>query len=245
MNPFARRQNYEKRTLILYRGITIITWLLVLLLGLVYSIVDDPKGAKTIQRQNADHPSPFALNPLLVAVYWYVRTTTQIVDIESYQNRKGNPPTFPAGLHLLPIQQRRWIGRYRRKIGSHFIVNNCLVSIFILLWVHGVLWVAEVILVINFINLKTLYLRHIYMPLSAQWSVIVGPRAWNFVALFTNGAAMVNATDLHARIVANVFIWSILIYGLYFLKIQQDYISGLALTYLILGMSHHISARLV
>ena len=69
VNPFARRENYEKRILILYRGITIIAWLLVLLLSLVYSI-DDPKGAKTIQRQNADHPSPFALSPILVAIYW-------------------------------------------------------------------------------------------------------------------------------------------------------------------------------
>ena len=120
-------------------------------------------------------------------------------------------------------------------LGSHFILNNFFVAAFILLWVHGCLWIAEAVLFLNFVNLKSLYLRHGDMPVSAHWAVIAGPQIWNFVALFTNGAAMVNATDLPSRIVANVFIWSILFYGLYFILLRRDYISGLALSFLTLG----------
>lgn len=101
--------------------------------------------------------------------------------------------------------------------GIHFVLNNILLSIFILLWVHGHFWFAEVCLVLNYFNLIALYFRHSGLPLLVHFSAVAGPKAWNFVVLFTNGAAMFGARNLPARIVANVFIWALLLYGLFFL----------------------------
>lgn len=43
------------------------------------------------------------------------------------------------------------------------------------------------------------------------------PLAWTFVALYWDGAIAVNAHSLAARILANIAIWGILVYGLFFL----------------------------
>ena len=123
-------------------------------------------------------------------------------------------------------------------VGSHFLVNNILVAIFILLWVHGHFWMGEIFLIINSLNLTSLYFRHSRMPFFAHLSVVAGPKAWNTVALFTNGAAMVNAQSLPARIVANVFIWSLLLYGNFFVAAFQDYVMGVAMVVLLTGKAY-------
>lgn len=76
---------------------------------------------------------------------------------------------------------------------------------------------AEVILIVNFFNLSSLYFRHSAHPRFIHIPVISGPLAWTFVALYWNGAIMVNAESLAARILANIAIWGILVYGLFFL----------------------------
>lgn len=53
--------------------------------------------------------------------------------------------------------------------------------------------------------------------------------------MLLNGAAMVNACDLAARVIANVAVWSILVYGLYFLAIFGDYTIGFEMAWLSLG----------
>lgn len=57
-----------------------------------------------------------------------------------------------------------------------------------------------------------------------------GPLAWTFVALYWNGAIAVGAHNLPARIIANVAIWGILVYGLFFLAAYKDYTMGFALS---------------
>lgn len=47
---------------------------------------------------------------------------------------------------------------------------------------------------------------------------------------------MVNATSLPARIVANIFIWGILVLGGFFVLTFKDYTMGLELAILSLGM---------
>lgn len=69
VNPFAKREMYDKKSVVAYRALTILTWLLVIALCLAYT-VKDSLGARTIQCQNAAHPTPFALHPVITGVYW-------------------------------------------------------------------------------------------------------------------------------------------------------------------------------
>lgn len=50
--------------------------------------------------------------------------------------------------------------------------------------------------------------------------------------LYTTGAAAVNAHSLPARILANIAVWGILVYGMFFLVAYKDYTIGFALTVL-------------
>jgi len=52
------------------------------------------------------------------------------------------------------------------------------------------------------------------------------------VALYWDGAIAVNAHTLPARIFANVSIWGILVYGLFFLIVYKDYTMGFNLSIL-------------
>ncbi len=111
-------------------------------------------------------------------------------------------------------------------VGSHFITNNLLQFGFILLFIRSHFFWAELLLIINFFNLTLLYFRHnthskhlIHMP------VVSGPLAWTFLALYWNGAIAVNAHSLPARILANVAIWGVLVYGWFFLIVYK--VSGI------------------
>lgn len=76
---------------------------------------------------------------------------------------------------------------------------------------------AELILIINFFNLSSLYFRHPASPRFVHLPAVSGPLAWAFVALYWNGAIAFNAEGLFGRILANVAVWGILVYGLFFL----------------------------
>jgi len=152
------------------------------------------------------------LNPVIVDIYWVVLLVLQI----------GYMYSLFAGSHITAAAN----------VGSHFIVNNLLMFGFILLWVTSHFWIAEILLVINFFNLSMLYFRHSTTPLLIHVPVVSGPLAWNFVAIFWCGAAMVNAHTLVARIFANIAIWGILGYGMFFLAVFKDYTMGFALSIL-------------
>lgn len=135
-------------------------------------------------------------------------------------------------------------------VGSHFILNNLLHFAFVMLFVRSHFHWAEVILVINFINLSSLYFRHNAYPRFIHAPAVSGPLAWTFVAIYWNGAIMVpHQHNLVARVFGNIFIWSILAYGSFFIvaykvprslplssssrtKLGQDYTMGFALSIL-------------
>lgn len=117
--------------------------------------------------------------------------------------------------------------------GSHFILNNLLHFAFVMLFVRSHFVWAEVILIINFFNLSSLAFRHHAYPRFIHAPVVSGPLAWTFVAIYWNGAIMVpHEQSLVARIFANIFIWSIFVYGLFFLAIYKDYTMGFWLSVL-------------
>jgi hypothetical protein len=104
-----------------------------------------------------------------------------------------------------------------------------------MLWVRGHFWQGELLLIVNLFNLTLLYFGHPTTPLFIHLPVVSAPLAWNYVAILWDGAAMVNAHTLPARIVANIFIWGILVLGGFFLLTFKDYTMGLELAVLSLG----------
>ena len=120
-------------------------------------------------------------------------------------------------------------------MGSHFIINNLFQAAFVLLWVHSRFWIAELFLVLNFLNLVALYLRYPTTPRFIHIPVVSGPLAWTFVAIFWDGAAMVGAHHTAARILANVVVWSILVFGFLFLVAFKDYTISFELSALSAG----------
>ena len=106
-----------------------------------------------------------------------------------------------------------------------------------MLWVRGHFWQGELLLIINLFNLTLLYFGHPTTPLFIHMPIVSAPLAWNYVAILWDGAAMVNAHTLPARVVANIFIWGILVLGGFFLLTFKDYTMGLELAVLALGKS--------
>lgn len=102
---------------------------------------------------------------------------------------------------------------------------------------HGHLWLAELLLVINFFNLSFAYFYHSSELGKIHVGPIVGPLVWNFTALYWMGAKAVDLTNPAARILAYVSIWGWLGYGLFYLTVYKDYIIGIALSVLALCKS--------
>lgn len=101
-----------------------------------------------------------------------------------------------------------------------------------MLWVRGKFWFAQLALIINLFNLTSLYFRHSTTPRFVHIPVVSAPYAWNYVAILWDGAAMFNAHNLPARILANVAIWGILVFGAFFVFAFKDYTMGFELAIL-------------
>ncbi|MCJ1455792.1 hypothetical protein MMC28_006148 [Mycoblastus sanguinarius] len=220
MNPFAKRSSHNKRSLLVYKTLTILTWLLVLAVGIFFTF-KAPINGKTIWDQNKAHPTAFALDPMTTSIYWVGLLLLQV-----------------GYIYFLYANDAEVV-RDAANVGSHFIVHNLLQSAFILVWVHSRFWVGEILLIVDIINLTSLYFRHPRTPRFIHMPVVSGPMAWTFMAILSNGAAMVGAQTVPARIFANVAVWAILFYGLFFLVIFIDYSIGFMLSVLVASLGVH------
>lgn len=218
VNPFSKRDSHDARTIWVYKILTIITWLLVVISSVYYTFnapKDGPyKRRHTIWGQNSAHHTAFALNSIIASIYWIILFILQVGYVWHLFSSNTDYVNAAAG------------------VGSHFIFNNLLQFAFIMLFVRSHFVWAELILIVNFANLSSLYFRHPNHPRFIHIPVVSGPLAWTFVAIYWNGAIMANADSLLARIVANIFIWGILVYGLFFLVTFKDYTMGFALSIL-------------
>jgi len=219
INPFSKRDEHSANTVITYKILTVLSWLLVVVSTSYYSF-NRPEDDVVIHRhtiweQNATHHnSGFYLNKVITSIYWIVLFILQIGYVAHLFSGKLDTVNAAAA------------------VGSHFIVNNLLTFAFVMLFVRSHFWWAELILIVNFINLSSLYFRHPAGPRFIHIPVVSGPLAWTFVAIYWNGAIMVNAHTLVARIFANIAIWGILVYGMFFLVTYKDYTMGFALSIL-------------
>lgn len=129
-------------------------------------------------------------------------------------------------------------------VASHFILNNLFVFAWILLWVRNHFWGSEVILAAHFINQNVNYWRNTRLPTFVHLPAVAGPYAWTLTALFWNGAVAVHSNGLAARIVANIFIWVILLIGAHAIIANQDYLLADCMSLLTLCKSPSPSGRM-
>ncbi|OAL27705.1 hypothetical protein AYO22_03371 [Fonsecaea multimorphosa] len=224
-NPFAKREEFTQKNLIAYKILTIVSWLLLVIFGAIYTF-QRPTDCKhhrhchTIWGQNNHNPTGFSVNSVLTSIYWVVVLIFQAHYVRFLWSAEKENVTNAAN------------------VGSHFILHNLLTFGFIMLWVRSYFWQGELLLIVNLFNLTALYFAHPTTPLIIHMPIVSAPLAWNYVAILWDGAAMVpGATKLPARIVANIFIWGILMLGGFFLAVFKDYTMGFELAILALSLA--------
>ncbi|KAL7933653.1 hypothetical protein V8C35DRAFT_48198 [Trichoderma chlorosporum] len=215
-NPFSKRETHSRGSIVTYKILTLLSWLLSVVVTVYYSVDDHHDGfhiRRRIWDVNYLYPSAFTMNHILAEVYWVVLFILQFGYVTSLFSSNADVVAAAAG------------------VGSHFILNNLLHFAFVMLFVNSHFAIAEVVLVINFFNLSSLYFRHNTVPRFIHVPVATGPLAWTFVAIYWNGAIMVpHPHSLVARIFGNIFIWAILVYGMFFIVTYNDYTMGFALS---------------
>ncbi|KAG6014417.1 hypothetical protein E4U43_006560 [Claviceps pusilla] len=74
-NPFSRRESHSGSSIVTYKVLTLLTWLLSVIVS-VYYVLNAPKDGFTIRRriwdQNDLYPTAFTMSPVLGDIYWYV-----------------------------------------------------------------------------------------------------------------------------------------------------------------------------
>ncbi|KAI6382364.1 hypothetical protein MCOR25_000663 [Pyricularia grisea] len=218
INPFSKRDSHSANAVITYKILTITSWLLSLLSSVYYTFNDD-HDAFHIRRRIWDindlYLTGFRLDHMITSLYWLALFILQV--------------GYASFLFSTNLDRKN----QACAVGSHFILNNLLHFAFVMLFVYGHFVWAEVVLIVNFANLTFLYFRHNTYPRFIHTPVVSGPLAWTFVAIYWNGAIMVHHPEsLVARIFANIFIWSIFVYGLFFLVMYKDYTMGFSLSVL-------------
>ncbi|ORY65037.1 uncharacterized protein BCR38DRAFT_431695 [Pseudomassariella vexata] len=218
VNPFAKRDSHSKNSVIVYKVLTILTWLLSVIISFYYSVNRPSDGhwiKNTIWGQNDLYLTAFRLNKIIASIYWIVLFVLQVGYVAHLFS--GNVERLNAAC----------------AVGSHFILNNLFHFAFVMLFVRGAFGWAELIVILNFINLTSLYFRHPSSDRFIHEAVVSGPLAWTFIAIYWNGAIMVpHPASLVSRIFGNIFIWSILVYGLFFIVTYKDYTMGFNLSVL-------------
>jgi hypothetical protein len=217
-NPFAKRDTHTTGSITTYKVLTIITWLLSVIVSVYYSAYQPHHGHHIRQRiwdLNYFYPSAFTIDSTIVQIFWVVLFVLQLGYVSALFS------SHPETVH------------HAASVGSHFIVNNLLHFAFVLLFVHSHFIIAEIVLVLNFFNLTSLYFRHNSYARYIHIPVVSAPLAWTFVAIYWNGAIMVHHPhNLVARIFGNIFIWAILVYGLFYIVVYRDYTMGFSLSVL-------------
>lgn len=215
LNPFSRRDEFSSQSVLFYKITTSISYLLLLVTAFYYAFNKPHEGHKPHGRfWQHNYQTPFAQSSIITSIYWVVLFILQL--FYAWSLYASDTVTVNAAAN----------------IGSHFVANNLLLFGFIHLWVRSHFWLAEFLIVINFFNLSFAYFRHSTSPRLIHIGTVSGPLAWNFIALYWVGAVAVHTNHAVARIVANVFIWGFLAYGIFFLVAYKDYTMGFALSIL-------------
>jgi len=73
VNPFAKRDEHSKNTIVTYKVLTVVTWLLSVIVSFEYTINDPQDGPyhrRSIWRQNDHYLTAFRMNHIITTIYW-------------------------------------------------------------------------------------------------------------------------------------------------------------------------------
>lgn len=243
-NPFSRRQEVSSANVLSYKILTLATWLLSVIPAFYYTYhapnenhISKHIHDRTLFGQSYAHPTPFSINHTFVSIYWIVMLFSQPLYV----------------LHLFSSNSA-WVNA-ACSVGPHFILFNIFNFAWIMLWTRSHFILSEIVLIINFLQLTSLYFRH-SLPLntdsdrndsdrtsistikSIHIPAVSMPLVWTYFALFWNGSIAVHCTAaIPCRILANIAIWGIVPFAGTFLFGYSDWTVGLATAYLTLGLA--------
>lgn len=220
-NPFSRDRDAHYANLQTYRILTTLSFLLNIVPTFYYTFAVPTDGSykrSTLFGESDMHPTPFTLNRIFVSIYW------------------DGLWLFQVGYLWHLFSRTEDLKKAASAVGSHFITFNLLQFAFVMLFTRAHFVWAEVALVANFIQQAMLYFRHPTTPRFIHIPVVSLPLTWLFFAVLWNGAIMVHCHDLLCRIVANISVWGIAVYALFFLVVYKDYSIGFATSFLAAGL---------
>ncbi|EEH04560.1 conserved hypothetical protein [Histoplasma capsulatum var. duboisii H88] len=220
-NPFSKRETYSKNAITAYRVLTPISWLLVVVFGIFYSIhrPDDVPNGFTVWEQTHRNPTPFSQSSVVTGVFWIILLISQLGYIANLFS--SNPAKVTSAAN----------------VAGFYILNNLFVLAFVLLWVRSKFWGAEIIDIANLISQGIVYWKHHDLPLDIHLPAVAGPYAWTLSTLFWNGAVAVGGDNTPKRIVANVFIWVMFVFGQGHIARRGDFAYGYSLSLLTLSLA--------
>ncbi|TWU71464.1 hypothetical protein ED733_002620 [Metarhizium rileyi] len=105
---------------------------------------------------------------------------------------------------------------------SHFIAFNLLHLGSVTLVAYSYFAWAQIILVLNFANMSSLYFRYHHHALLAHSALVSGPLSWTSFAMYWNGFRISPRSE-GAHIVGSIFLWRMLGYGLFFAFAYKDF----------------------
>jgi len=219
-NPFARDTEGRTRNITAYKVTTLLSFLLQFVTTLYYqfNVAKDGHWHHTIPGESWAHITPFTVSHVFMDIYWVVLWISQIVFVWHLFSRKDELIKASAA------------------VGSHFILFNLLHFAWVMLWVRNhTIW-SELILIINFFNVLSVYLRYSTAPRLIHLSVSVLPLVYIYFMILWNGAVAVHCHGLVCRIFANVAIWGIAVFAGFFLVAFKDYYVGFATAFLAAGL---------
>jgi len=204
---------------ILLRIFATVSWLVLVITSIYYAFESPHEGhykRRKIWSQNWAHHTPFALNAVIVSIYWIVLYVLQIPYLASLFQADFASESLTTACNL----------------ASTFTYHNLLQFGFIHLWCRSYFGWALLLQIVNFFNLTFAYFKYPKTTKLTHIAVLAAPLAWTFVSLYWTGAVAVHARHFAARIVANIFIWTWLVYGGFYIIIFKDWAMGFSLSVL-------------
>lgn len=173
--------------------------------------------------------TPFSANIITTLTFWAFLYLLQAL--------------FISQIFLPSTESNTSRAEYAKKVAWHFTAFNLLTFFWTILFTKKHFFFSEILLLINFVNIITLYFSHktyVIKPIG-DWVLIhlstsSLPLAWLLYAIFWNGAVLFNVHKLFGRIVSNVLIWDFLIIPMVFILFFNDWGVGLSSSYLMFGL---------
>lgn len=175
--------------------------------------------------------TPFSANIIVVLVFWALLHVLQVAFVTQ---------VFVPSVELHSLTSRADITRL---VGWHFTLFNVGQFVWTLLFVRSHFFWAEVVVVLNILNVLSLYFSHLTHAVKpySSWALIHLPTAafpfsWLLYAFFWNGAVLFHVHKFVGRVISNVLVWDFLLTPGAFLFLFNDYGVGIASSILTFGL---------